>query len=135
MYTKRESIRGESKNYWHCLIKVLKCQTGSWSLDPLAPVVPAQNLVQMFLDGKGEKKRRCRSRSSKKMAPPTAIFSSRHGNIQAALRAVGDSAGLSVATVHSKTRGGNIFFDLVGLKFLLHRNYCPDPSPRSLSPL
>ena len=105
--------------------QVFKCQTGSWSLDPLAPMVPAQNLVQMFLDGKGEKKRRCRSRSSKKAASPTAIFSSRHGNVQAALRVVGDSAGLAVATVHSKTRGGNILFDLVSRKLLFIAIYGP----------
>lgn len=94
--------------------QVLKYQTGAWSLDPVAPQVPAQDLVQMFLDG-GEKKRRCGFRSSKKKAPPTAMFRTRHGNVHATVRIVGESALRTVATIHSKTRGGNIFIDVVSL--------------------
>lgn len=95
--------------------QVLKYQTGSWSLDPLAPQVPAQDLVQMFLEGRGEKKRRCGHRSSKKKVPPTAVLISRHGTIHATLRVVGESALRTVATIHSKSRGGNIFIDVVSL--------------------
>jgi hypothetical protein len=69
----------------------------------------------MFLDGRGEKKRFCGYRCSKKKVPPTAMFNSRHGNIHAMLRVVGESALRTVATIHSKTRGGNIFIDVVGL--------------------
>jgi hypothetical protein len=94
---------------------VLKYQTGSWSLDPLATQVPAQDLVQMFLDGQGKTKRRCGYRWSKKKEPPTAMFRSRHGAIHATLRVVGESALRTVATIHSKTRGGNIFLDVVSL--------------------
>ena len=96
------------------VIQVLKYRTGSWSLDPLAPQIPAQNLVQMFLDGRGERKHRC-GYFSKKKVPPTAMFNSRHGNIHATLRVVGESALRAVATIRSKTRGGNIFFDVVSL--------------------
>ena len=95
--------------------QVLRYQTGSWSLDPLAPQVPAQDLVQMFLDGRGEKRRLCGYRSSKKKAPPTAMFRSRHGTINATLRVVGESALRTVTTIRSKSRGGNIFFDVVSL--------------------
>jgi hypothetical protein len=95
--------------------QVLKHQTGTWSLDPLAPQVPAQNLVQMFLDGRGGRKRLCGYRSSKKKEPPTAVLNSRHGNVHTVLRVVGESALRTVATIHSKTRSGNIFIDLVSL--------------------
>jgi hypothetical protein len=68
----------------------------------------------MFLDGRGERKHRC-GYFSKKKVPPTAMFNSRHGNIHATLRVVGESALRAVATIRSKTRGGNIFFDVVSL--------------------
>jgi len=99
MYTKREAIRGY------------------WSLDPQAPLVPTQDLVQMILDGSGEKKRWCRSRSAK-TAPPTAAFTTRHASIQATFRVVGDSAVHpvhSVTTIRSKTRSGNVLLDLVSI--------------------
>lgn len=99
--------------------QVLKCQTGCWTLDPLAPLVPPQNLVQMFLDGTKEKKRGwCRSRSEKK-PPPTVMLRTRHANIQATLRVVGESAVRSVATVQTATRSGDIVIDLVSLYVLL----------------
>jgi len=69
----------------------------------------------MFLDGRGEKKRLCGFRCSKKKVPPTAMFQSRHGNIDAKLRVVGESALRAVATIHSKARGGNIFIDVVSM--------------------
>jgi hypothetical protein len=95
--------------------QVLRYCTGSWSLDPLAPKVPTQDLVQMFLDGQGEKKRFGGYFSSKKKIPPTAMFHSRHGAIHANLRIVGESALRTVATIHSKSRGGSIFLDVVSL--------------------
>jgi len=116
------------------VIRCSNCQTGSWSLDPLAPLVPAQNLVQMFLDGVGEKKRRCRSRSAK-MAPPTAMFKSRHANIQAALRVVGDSAVHFVATIRSETRSGNISLDLVRLVFFSSHFIVLTPPQVSIAPM
>jgi len=94
MYTKRQVIRG------------------SWSLDPLATLLPTQNLVQMFLDGQAVKKKRFRR---PKVDPPTAKFSSRHGGIQATLRVVGDSSVRSTATIRSETRGGNTILDLVSV--------------------
>ncbi|KAF8493196.1 hypothetical protein F5888DRAFT_841391 [Russula emetica] len=97
MYTKRDSIRG------------------SWSLDPQAPKVPAQDLVQMILDGRGEKKRFGGCLRSKKKVPPTAMFRSRHGTIHATFRVVGESALRTVATIHSKSRGGNIFLDVASI--------------------
>ena len=95
--------------------QVLKYQTGSWSLDPLVPQVPAQDLVQMFLEGRGEKKRCCGFRCSKKKVPPTAMLRSRHGNVHATLRVVGESPLRAVATIRSESRGGNIFLDVVSL--------------------
>ena len=90
----------------------------------------------MFLDGTKEKKRGwCRSRSAK-TKPPTAMLTSRHGNIEAMLRVVGESALRSVATINTVTRSGDIVIDLVSLKVLfsiaihcsdlaagLHRSY------------
>jgi hypothetical protein len=87
-------------------------QSGSWSLDPLAPQLPTQNLVQLFLDGPPSKKK-SRFRRSAKEIPPTAKFSSRHGGIEATLRIVGDSLYRSTATIRSETRKGNTILDLV----------------------
>ena len=98
----------------------LKYQTGSWSLDPLAPQVLAPDLVQMFHDGQGKKWRRCGYRWS---VPTTAMFRSRHGNIHATLRVVGESAHPTVATIRSRTRGpgGTTFLDVVSLhRFSFH---------------
>jgi len=89
LYTKREAIRG------------------SWALDPLAALLPTQNLVQMFLDGKPSKKRF----RTPKGIPPTATFSSRHGSVQAILRVVENASVRSTAKVYSKTRSGNITLD------------------------
>ncbi|KAH9053623.1 hypothetical protein EDB87DRAFT_1580956 [Lactarius vividus] len=99
MSTKQEVIR--------------ETQAGSWSLDPLATVLPAQNLVQMFLDGQATKKKK-RFRPPK-TAPPTARFISRHGSIHATLRVIGDSSVRSTATIRSETRSGNIVLDLVSI--------------------
>ncbi|KAI9440344.1 hypothetical protein H4582DRAFT_2055755 [Lactarius indigo] len=99
MCTKQEVIR--------------ETQAGSWSLDPLAAVLPTQNLVQIFLDGQPSKKKK-RFRPSKTV-PPTAKFSSRHGGVQATLRVTGDSSVRSTATIRSETRSGNIVLDLVSI--------------------
>ena len=114
MATRRDAIRGGSINPVAVSDQVLKYQTGSWSLDPLAPL-PAQDLVQMY--GQGETKRhRCCNRWSKKKVPSTAMFRSCHGNIHATLRVVGKSTLRAVATIRSKTRkGGKIFIDVVSL--------------------
>ncbi|KAI9464441.1 hypothetical protein BJY52DRAFT_1249070 [Lactarius psammicola] len=66
----------------------------------------------MFLDGQPVKKKRFRH---PKTAPPTARFSSRHGNIQATLRVIGDSSVRSTATIRSETRSGNIILELVSI--------------------
>ncbi|KAH9952848.1 hypothetical protein BC827DRAFT_1252069 [Russula dissimulans] len=80
----------------------------------MAPLVPEQNLVQMFLYGQSEKKRWGRSRNPK-AAPPTAKFGTRHGNIQATLRVVGDSMVRSIATIRAESRKGNIVLDLASI--------------------
>ena len=94
--------------------RVLKCATGSWTLNPVAPLVPSENLVQMFLDGSGKKKGWFSSRCAKS-SPPTAMFKTRYGGIHATLRVVGESALRSVATIRSATRDGEIVLDLVRL--------------------
>jgi hypothetical protein len=94
MYTKREVIRG------------------SWSLDPLVTLLPTQDLVQLFLDGKAKRRRFFRT---PKGVPPTASFNSRHGSVQATLRVTGDSSVRSTATIRSKTRSGNITLELVSI--------------------
>ena len=109
MYTKRDAIRGMYKERPH-INRSLKEQAGSWSLDPLVPPLPTQDMVQMFLDGKVSKKKCFRT---PKGVPPTARFTSRHGNIETILRVTGDSLGRSIATIRSKTRSGNITLDLV----------------------
>ena len=110
MYTKQEGIRGMFKERLHTE-QTLEMQAGSWSLDPLATMLPTQNLVKMFLDGQaGKKKRRLRRQ---KAEPPTAKFGSRHGSIQATLRVTGESYVRSTVTIHSETRSGNIILDLV----------------------
>jgi hypothetical protein len=96
--------------------RVLKYRTGSWSLDPLAPWVPAQEHVQMLLDGQGKMKR-CGHRWSE---PVTAMLRSRRGTIHATLRVVGESAPRTVATIRSRARGGNILLDVVSLWFIFH---------------
>lgn len=94
--------------------RVLISVTGSWTLNPVASLVPSENLVQMFLDGSGKKKGWFSSRCAK-ASPPTAMFKTRHGDIHATLRVVGESALRTVATIHSATRHGEIFLDLVSL--------------------
>jgi len=112
MFTKRDPIRGGFNRYSR-YDRALTYQTGSWSLDPLAPQVPEPGLVQMFLDGQPVKKRKyCRSRSSKAV-PSTAKLASRHGNIQAKFRVVGDSGIRSIATIRAESRRGNIILDVV----------------------
>lgn len=99
-----------SAGAWYCGQALNEFRTGSWSLDPLAPQVPAHNLVQMFLDGLPEKK--CR-RSRSKGVPPTAKFYTRQGSIHTKLRVLGDSLARSIATIRLESRKGNIVLDLV----------------------
>ena len=98
--------------------QVLKYQTGSWSLDPLAPKVP-QDLVQL-VGGRGGMKRRCCFRRSNKKIPPTAMLHSRKGSIDATVHVVGESALRTAATIQLKTRKGSISLDVVSLRFGFH---------------
>ena len=68
-------------------------------------------MVQMFLDGKAEKKKFFRI--AKSGPPPTARFNSRHGNVKTTLRVTGNNPVRSTATIRSKTRSGDITIDLV----------------------
>lgn len=99
--------------------QVLKYRAGSWLLDPLAPLVP-EDLVQMFVGGRERMKRRWSFRCSNKTIPPTAILRTRHGSIDATLHVVGESALRNVATIRLETRAGNIFLDVVCLRFGFH---------------
>jgi hypothetical protein len=47
------------------------------------------------------------------LGTPTAKLDSRHGNISAALRVVGESAITATATIRATTRSGNIVLELV----------------------
>jgi len=94
----------------------------------MAALVPEQNLVQMFLYGQSEKKK-CRRSRRPKMVPPTAKFGTRHGNIQATLRVLGDSMVPSIATIRAESRKGNIVLDLVSSSNAFITSYRPDLSP------
>ena len=109
MYTKRERIQGMFSQRPHRIGRLK--QAGSWSLDPLLPLLPTRDLVQTFIDGKAPRRRRCFR--SPKGVPPTASFTSRHGSVQATLRVTGDTPIHSTTTIRSKTRSGNITLDLV----------------------
>ena len=115
MRTIRAAIRGESKCTGAESDHVFKCPTGCWTLDPLAPVVPAQDPVEISLDGtKGKEPAQRRSRSAM-TPPPTAMLRTRRGKIQATFCVVGESALRSVATIHTVTRKGDIVLDVVNL--------------------
>jgi hypothetical protein len=116
MFTKHDPIQGGFNGYSR-YDQALTYQTGSWSLDPLAPQVPEPGLVQMFLNGQPVKKEFWRCRSSKAV-PSTAKFASRHGNIQAKFRVVGDSAVRSIATIRAESRRGNITLDVVSYQIV-----------------
>jgi hypothetical protein len=115
MRTVRAAIRGEFKCTGAESDHGFKCPTGCWTLDPLAPVVPVQDPVEMSLDGTKEKKRAQRRSRSEMTPPPTVMLRTRRGKIQATFCVVGESALRSVATIHTVTRKGNIVLDVVSL--------------------
>jgi hypothetical protein len=130
MFTKSDAIRGGFNGYYHHDMALIY-QTGSWSLDPLAPQVPAPNLVQTSLDGQREKKKCRRSRSSK-TTPPTARLATRQGGIHASFRVLGDPFARSIATIRAESRKGSIVLELVS-QYLAHRVPLFRPNFRSLS--
>jgi len=90
---------------------VLEPIKGSWLLDPLAAQSSAPSILQALIDNRvGRRPRRFHNMT---MGAPTAKLDSRHGNISAALRVVGESAMPAIATVRSTTRSGNIVLELV----------------------
>jgi len=90
---------------------VLEPIKGSWLLDPLAAQPSGSSILQTIV--RHHLGRRPRGFRNMTMGAPTAKLSSRHGNISAAFRVVGESAIPATATIHSTTRSGNIVLELV----------------------
>jgi hypothetical protein len=84
---------------------------GSWLLDPLIAPSSGPSILQTIVQHRAE--RRPRGFRNMTLGAPTAKLDSRHGNISAALRVVGESAMPATATVRSTTRSGNIVLELV----------------------
>jgi len=91
---------------------VLEPIRGSWLLDPLAAQTSVPSIFQTIVEHRvgGRRQRRFRNVT---MGAPTAKFDSRHGNISASLRVVGESPMPATATIQSATHGGNIVLELV----------------------
>ena len=88
----------------------LRCSLGSWLLDPLAAPSSGPSILQTLVQSRaGRRPRRVRNMT---LGAPTARLDSRHGNIYAALRVVGESVP-ATATIRSTTRSGNIVLELV----------------------
>lgn len=70
------------------------------------------SILQAIVENRvgGRRPRRFRDMT---MGAPTAKLDSRHGNISATLRVVGESAMPATATIRSTTRSGNIVLELV----------------------
>ena len=84
---------------------------GSWLLDPLAPQSSGTSILQTIIQHRaGRRQRRSRNMT---LGTATAKLDSRHGNISAALRVVGESAMTATATIRATTRSGNIVLELV----------------------
>jgi hypothetical protein len=95
------------------IITVLEPIKGSWLLDPLAAQPSGPSILQTLAENRvGRRPRRVRNLNVI-MGTPTAKFDSRHGNISASLRIVGESAIPATATINSTTRSGNIVLELV----------------------
>lgn len=111
------AIRGEFKCTGAKGDQAFKYPTGCWALDPLAPLVPVEDLqfVQMSPDGKMEKNRGLHHSRSAEAPPPTAMLRTRRGQIQATFCVVGESALRSVATIRTVTRKKDIVLDLVSI--------------------
>jgi hypothetical protein len=84
---------------------------GSWLLDPLAAQSSQRSLLQSLVAGRAG--RRPRRFHNMTVGAPTAKLDSRHGNIFATLRVVGDSGVPATATIRSTTRNSNIVLELV----------------------
>jgi len=99
------------------VITVLEPIKGSWLLDPLAAQPSGPSILQTIAENRvGRRPRRLRNLNvimGTPMGTPTAKLDSRHGNISASLRIVGESAIPATATIHSTTRSGNIVLELV----------------------
>ena len=88
---------------------------GSWLVDPLVAPSSGPSMLQTIVQSRagGRRPRRFRNMT---LGTPTARFDSRHGNISAAIRVVGDSGMPAIATIRSTTRSGNIVLELVSQK-------------------
>lgn len=109
-----EPIRGlwgcQGRSEAHNLILIRSL--GSWLLDPLAPLSLGTSILQTVVQHRvgGRRPRRLRNMT---LGTATAKFDSRHGNISATLRVVGESAVTATATIRATTRSGNIVLELV----------------------
>jgi len=84
---------------------------GSWLLDPLISQSSGLSIMQTITQHRaGRRPRRFRNAT---LEATTAKLDSRHGNISAAFRVVGESAMFATATIRSTTRSGNIVLELV----------------------
>ncbi|KAI0251801.1 hypothetical protein BJV78DRAFT_409222 [Lactifluus subvellereus] len=93
------------------IFTVLEPIKGSWLLDPLAAQTSAPSILQALVENRaGRRPRRFRNMT---MGAPTARLDSRHGNISATIRVVGESAMPVTATIRSATRSSNIVLELV----------------------
>ncbi len=90
----------------------LRRSLGSWLLDPLALQSSGPSILQTIVQHRAG--RRPRPFRNMTLGTPTAKFDSRHGNISAALRVVGESVMTATATIRTTTRSGNIVLELVG---------------------
>ncbi|KAI0299325.1 hypothetical protein BC826DRAFT_967166 [Russula brevipes] len=92
------------------IFTVIEPINGSWLLDPLAAQTSTPSILQTLVENRaGRRPRRSRNMT---MGTPTAKLDSRHGNISAAFRVVGESAVPAIATIRSSTRSGKSFWNL-----------------------
>ena len=113
VFTVFETIRG----LWECYDRRMtslftRAPPGSWLLDPLAPQSSQRSLVQSLVETRAAG-RRPRRFHNMTVGTPTAKLDSRHGNIFATLRVVGESAAPATATIRTTTRNSNIVLELV----------------------
>jgi len=93
------------------IFTVIEPIRGSWLLDPLAPQPSGPSILQTVVQHRaGRRPRRFRNMI---LGTTTAKLDSRHGDISAALRVVGESAMTATATIRTTTRSGNIVLELV----------------------
>jgi len=93
------------------IFTVIEPIRGSWLLDPLAPQSSETSIFQTIVQHRvGRRPRRSRNMT---LGTATAKLDSRHGNISAALRVVGESPTTATATIRVTTRSGNIVLELI----------------------